>query len=150
MKKLAIGAFALSLVAGVATAQTTSPPTTPSPTTPPPVTQPTTPQATPKTPTSPQAMPSDTKNGINLTEEQARQWVGKTVYSSDAKNVGEIEAVQRNPAGRVTEVHADIGGFLGIGETRVRVMADQFKVEGDRIVLNMTADQAKTLPKVVN
>jgi hypothetical protein len=138
MQKLAIGALALSLVAGAATAQTTSPPTNPSPTTPPPVSQPTTPQA----------MPSDTKNGINLTEEQARQWVGKTVYSSDAKNVGEIEAVQRNPAGRVTEVHADIGGFLGLGETRVRVMADQFKVEGDRIVLNMTADQAKTLPKV--
>ena len=144
MNKIALGAIAFSLaLAGAAHAQTT-----PSPTVPPPVTQPTTPQATPKAPTTPQAMPSDTTNGINLTEEQARQWVSKTVYSSDAKNIGEIAAVQRNPSGRVTEVHADIGGFLGLGETRVRVMADQFKVEGDRIVLNMTAEQAKTLPKV--
>ncbi len=92
--------------------------------------------------------PSIADNGVVMTDEQARNWVSKTVYSSDAKNVGEVAAVQRDSSGKVTEIHADIGGFLGIGETRVRVAPGQFKVVDDRIVLNMTADQAKTLPKI--
>ena len=49
---------------------------------------------------------------------------------------------------KVGEMQADIGGFLGIGETRVRVMPAQFSVVGDHIVLSMTADQAKSLPKM--
>jgi hypothetical protein len=49
----------------------------------------------------------------------------------------------------VTEMHADIGGFLGLGETRVRLMPAQFKLMTDRVVLSVTADQAKSLPKIV-
>ncbi len=45
-------------------------------------------------------------------------------------------------------MHADIGGFLGIGETRVRVLPAQFSIGTDRIVLGMTAEQAKTLPHI--
>jgi hypothetical protein len=45
-------------------------------------------------------------------------------------------------------MHADIGGFLGLGQTRVRVMPSQFKLIDDRAVLLITAEQAKTLPKV--
>ena len=45
-------------------------------------------------------------------------------------------------------MHADTGGFLGLGQTRVRVMPSQFKLIDDRAVLLITAEQAKTLPKV--
>jgi hypothetical protein len=86
--------------------------------------------------------------GHVMTDEQARSWVNKTVYSSDAKNLGEVAAVQRDSSGKVTELHADIGGFLGLGETRVRLTPAQFKIVDDRIVLEMTADQAKSLPKI--
>ena len=153
MKKIATlglpALTALSLtVAGAALAQTsTSPSTTPS--TPPAATVP--PSATtPSTSTSPAAKSAATHDGasLTLTDEQAKQWISKKVYSSDNKNLGEVASFTRDSSGKVSEMQADIGGFLGIGETRVRVMPAQFKVDGDHIVLNMTADQAKSLPKM--
>jgi hypothetical protein len=68
-------------------------------------------------------------------------WIGRTVYSSDGKNVGEISAVAGGKA------YADIGGFLGLGETRVQLGPDQIaRVEDDRIDLTITEKQANTLP----
>ena len=84
-----------------------------------------------------------------MTEDQAKSWIKKRVYSSDGQHLGEVEAISRSSDGRVTELHADIGGFLGIGETRVRVMPAQFRLENnDRIILNMTAAEAKALPAI--
>ncbi len=112
----------------------------------------TTPSVPPKTPTSPPAatqppaaMPGNT---LNLTEDQVQNWVGKPIYSSDGKNLGEVAAFVRDTTGRVTEMHADIGGFLGIGETRVRLLPTQFKLADDRIVVDMMAEQAKSLPQI--
>ena len=45
-------------------------------------------------------------------------------------------------------MHADIGGFLGLGQTRVKLAPAQFKLQGDRVVLDLTAAQANDLPKV--
>ncbi len=86
--------------------------------------------------------------GPTLSDDEAKEWINKVVYSSDDKNVGEIAAIERDPSGQVKEVHADIGGFLGLGETRVRLMPDQFKFSGDRLILNVTSEAAKSLPKV--
>lgn len=85
---------------------------------------------------------------IKLTDEQAKAWVDKPVYSSDNKNLGEVAAVARASSGEVSELHADIGGFLGLGETRVRVMPSEFSLGDDKVVLNITADQAKKLPTI--
>jgi hypothetical protein len=81
-----------------------------------------------------------------LTTPEAAAWVDKPVYSSDGKKIGEVAAFQRSPDNTVTEMHADIGGFLGMGETRVKLVPTQFKLEGDRVVLDVTAAQAKDLP----
>jgi hypothetical protein len=70
------------------------------------------------------------------------------VLSSDNENLGEVAAIQRDSSGKVTELHADIGGFLGIGETRVRVMPSQFTVVDNKVQLSLTAEQAKALPKI--
>ncbi|MFN3869739.1 MAG: PRC-barrel domain-containing protein [Hyphomicrobiaceae bacterium] len=83
-----------------------------------------------------------------LTDEQAQAWINKPVYSSDDRNLGEVAAIKRDSAGYVTEIHADVGGFLGIGETRVRILPDQFKLGTDRVVLNVTGDASKDLPKL--
>jgi hypothetical protein len=56
-----------------------------------------------------------------LSDEQAAALKNKVVWSSDQKNIGEVADVVRDSSGRITEMHADIGGFLGFGETRVRV-----------------------------
>ena len=97
---------------------------------------------------APPASASTASEVITLTDEQAKGWVDKVVYSSDSKNVGEVAAFARDASGKVTEMHADIGGFLGLGETRVRLLPSQFKLMDDRVVLSITAEQAKTLPKV--
>jgi len=85
---------------------------------------------------------------ITLTEAQAKSWIDKPVYSSDGKEIGEVVAFKRGADNTVQELHADIGGLLGLGETRVKVTPAQFKLQNDRVVLNMTEAQAKNLPKV--
>jgi hypothetical protein len=90
-----------------------------------------------------------TKDGLVLTEAQANAWIKKAVYSSDGKNVGEVTALKRDASGKVAELQAGIGGFIGIGETQVRVMPAQFKLQNDRVVLSLTAEQVKALPAIV-
>lgn len=91
---------------------------------------------------SPTTAPPD----VVLTEAEARNRIDKTVYSSDNKNVGEVAAFKRDSSGKVAELHADVGGFLGIGERRVKLMPGQFSLQGDRVVLNMTSEEVKALP----
>lgn len=107
-------------------------------------------QTTPPTPPASQGQSAVEKTSelITLTDEQAKGWIDKVVYDSDGKKFGEVAAFSRDGSGKVTEMHADIGGFLGMGQTRVRVMPSQFKLIDDRAVLSITAVQAKTLPRV--
>lgn len=89
-----------------------------------------------------------TKEGLVLTEAQANAWIKKAIFSSDGKNVGEVTALKRDASGKVAELQAGIGGFLGIGETHVRLMPAQFKLENDRVTLSLTAEEVKALPKI--
>ncbi len=143
MLKFLPGIAAVSLIATSAFAQTTTTP-------PAPVTPPTTIEKSPAPSTMPSApsstMAPSTTGSLTLTDDQAKAWINKVVYSSDNKNLGEVAAFSRDASGKVSEMHADIGGFLGLGETRVRLMPNQFKLDTDRVVLNMTAEQVKTLP----
>jgi len=83
---------------------------------------------------------------IALTSEEAQAWVDKPVYSSDGKKIGEVSGFQRSDDNKVIELRANMGGFLGIGEHHVRVTPAQFRLQGDRVVLELTAEQAKALP----
>lgn len=70
-------------------------------------------------------------------------WIGRAVYSVDGKHLGEIAAIASD------QVYADIGGFLGIGETRVLLSDDSINaVTDDRIVLKLTEAEVKALPAV--
>lgn len=152
--------FAASILTGVllsgsALAQEPTPPAAPSP---PAATEPapspsTAPVEIPaaKPVPEPAAMPTTTSDSTSpvMSDEQASALKNKVVWSSDQKNIGEVADVVRDNSGRVTELHADIGGFLGFGETRVRVAPDEFKVINDRVELNRTKDQASSLPKVI-
>lgn len=151
MKRLIPIALATAFTCSSAFAQTTpAQPKTDTPT-PPAVTAP--PSSMPSTPpsaTQPTPAPSATQTSDNmkLTDEQARAWLNKPVYSSDGKSLGHVAVFSRDASGKVTELHADIGGFLGLGQTRVRLMPAQFSLGPDRINIKMTAEQAKALPKL--
>lgn len=151
MKKIILPLAATLMAATSAIAQTPPESTPPAPAekiepATPPATE--APAAAPSAAESPAATPSATAGVVTLTDEQAKAWVDKPVYSSDNKNLGEVAAVARASSGEVSEIHADIGGFLGLGETRVRVMPSEFSLGEDKIVLNITADQAKELPTI--
>ena len=109
-------------------------------------TAPTTPMPNVGTTVTPSTMPAPTT--LSLTDAQVKAWIDKAVYSSDDKKIGEVAAFARDGSGHVTEMHADIGGFFGLGETRIRLMPAQFKMGTDRVVLSVTAEQAKVLPTV--
>lgn len=84
-----------------------------------------------------------------VTEEMAKEWIGRPVYSSEGKKLGEIAALQRDSDNKVTELQADIGGFLGFGETRVRIAPDQIKeAKDDGVTLTLTEAEAKNLPAI--
>lgn len=149
MSRLLPAVAIAALLAGTAAIAQTTPPgdTTPSPTpSPPSVTAPTAPPTAP-----PEKMPgsdvSSPSGDHTMTDAEAKTWIDKAVYSSDDSNVGSVAAIQRDASGRVTAIHADIGGFLGIGTTRVKIMPSQFKLSEDRVVLDLTAEQVKQLPK---
>jgi hypothetical protein len=108
----------------------------------------TTPQTTPQSPPPAAAKPDPAKT--TLTEEQAKSWIDKPVFSSDGKELGEVADFKRAADNAVVEMHIDIGGLLGMGETRVSVTPVQFKLQDDRVVLSLTEAQAKALPKVKN
>jgi hypothetical protein len=70
-------------------------------------------------------------------------WIGRPVYSIDSKNIGEVAAIMGD------QVYADIGGFLGLGETRVLLSLEQIaSVKADRIDLTITEAEADKLPDV--
>ncbi|OYW56853.1 MAG: hypothetical protein B7Y80_01870 [Hyphomicrobium sp. 32-62-53] len=128
------------------------------PATPPAATEPTPASPEPATPAppavqqAPAEIPAPTAEATQapvLTDDQARALKNKVVWSSDQKNVGEVADIVRDSDGRIKELHADIGGFLGFGETRVRVAPDEFRMMDDRIVLTRTQAQVETLPQVI-
>jgi sporulation protein YlmC with PRC-barrel domain len=109
------------------------------------------------TATAPDATPKDadmanTPAGaapFTVSEADLSKWIGRQVYSSDGKDLGKIAALQRDPDGKVNQIQADIGGFLGFGETRVRFTADQIKqVKADSLVVSLTEAEAKSLPPI--
>jgi hypothetical protein len=98
--------------------------------------------------TPPAAGSEKVRENLVLTEAQAQEWVGKPIYSSDGNKIGDVAAFARGTDNIVTEMHADIGGFLGLGQTRVKLTPTQFELKGDRVIIDMTSAQAKDLPKV--
>ena len=69
--------------------------------------------------------------------------------SSDGSKIGSVVAFVRSADNLVNEMHADIGGFLGLGEIRVSLQPAQIRMQSDRVVLEVTAAQAKDLLKVL-
>ncbi|MGE0769057.1 MAG: PRC-barrel domain-containing protein [Hyphomicrobiaceae bacterium] len=143
-------AIAALFAGSAAVAQTSNPngTTSPAPSTPS-VTAPAAPSTAPaeKRASPPGHMGSAAAENT-MTDAQAKNWVDKPVYSSDDKSVGDVAAIERDASGKVTSMQADVGGFLGLGKTRVKIMPSQFKLSGDRVQLDLTADQVKQLPKV--
>lgn len=84
-----------------------------------------------------------------LTQQEAEAWIGKSVYSRDGKDLGEVAAFTRGDDNSVMEMHADIGGFLGFGKHRISLTPEQFDLNDDRATLVMSRVEANKLPAIV-
>ena len=83
-----------------------------------------------------------------VTADEAKNWVGRPVYSSDNKKIGEILEIKRDPDNKVTDVYVDTGTFLGVGGTRYRVTSDQVQeVKPDGLVLTLKESEVKSVPQ---
>ncbi len=87
------------------------------------------------------AGPVDINVDVGSSMKPTEAWIGRAVYSSDGKNVGEVAAISGD------SVYVDVGGFLGIGESRVLLDKGNLEaVQPDRITLKMTEAEVKSLP----
>ncbi len=72
--------------------------------------------------------------------------VGKYLYDKNGNDVAQIQDVKTSPDGKIQAAEIDVGGFLGIGSTRISVPVDKLQMKGDRIKSTMTAEQIRNLP----
>jgi hypothetical protein len=94
------------------------------------------------------AVVAQTNPSMILSVPDGLAWANKPVYSLDGSNLGKVVDFQRGTDNGVISMHADVGGFWGFGMTRVSLMTPQFKLQGDRVVLNLTAAEVKALPAI--
>lgn len=75
------------------------------------------------------------------------QLVGKNVYGMRGQEAGEVADVVTTSGGQISSVLVDVGGFLGLGEKRISIPAQELQFNGNRISSNsMTAEQIKNMP----
>ena len=73
--------------------------------------------------------------------------VGKNVVALDGTTVGEVSAVRTDGNGELSAIEADVGGFLGIGETTITIQASDFMVSDDMVVLAKTEAEVNRMAK---
>jgi hypothetical protein len=86
--------------------------------------------------------------GLSLSVQEGESWIKKPVYSNDGKKIGSVASLQRDADNKVVGMHADIGGYFGFGRSRVNLTTSQFRLQGDRVELDLTAAEVKALPVV--
>ena len=87
--------------------------------------------------------PSNTAAAVS-TSLAFQEWIGRSVESSDGQSLGQVSGLNEDDQ---NEFYVDLGGFLALGETRVRVSSDDVReVKDDRIVLRLTEAEARNLP----
>lgn len=74
------------------------------------------------------------------------EYFERNIYLADGTEIGEIEDLLLDTGNRIVAAVVEIESRLGIGERRVAIPLESMKIESDRLVLNMTAEQLGRLP----
>jgi len=101
--------------------------------------------APPGIPTAPVVEPK--QHGPNagvVTEiaDRAEMMIGKPLCAEDGTEVGTVVGVVRDSTGKVREIHAEIGGLLGFGATRIAIPPSEATVtpDGEKLVARMSVE----------
>ncbi|MGV8988988.1 MAG: PRC-barrel domain-containing protein [Cypionkella sp.] len=101
------------------------------------------------------AMERDGYNIVKVSDVSVDTLIGKTVYGTDDKSVGEVDDVTVDGSGAVQNVIIDFGGFLGMGTTKVALKFDELTILTNadnvdiRVYVAATKDQIKAMPVYV-
>lgn len=107
------------------------------------------------TPAFAQNMPQVTQPIPRQVEQQQRdttaqrrisEYFERDVYLADGTEVGEVEDILVDSDNRITSAVVDVESRMGLGERRVALPLERLKIDSDRLVLDMTAEQLKQLP----
>lgn len=76
--------------------------------------------------------------------------IGMSIRNLLGKELGVVDGLLISSQGKVQAVIIEHGGFMGIGEKRVKLNWNQLQLtaDGSAVVLDMTPDEVKTLPEV--
>jgi len=74
---------------------------------------------------------------------EAGKLIGQSVTTPSGERIGEVEAVNIGPDGRVSNVIIGVGGFLGIGERDVALRWQDLQIAdgGSKVVANVTKER---------
>lgn len=106
--------------------------------------------ATPGGATGSGSMTGGTMGGAGrMNQAQAQELLGADVKNTQNETIGEVEAVQVDSSGMVSNIIVSVGGFLGIGSRDVALSWNDLKVaeNGQSVVTTMSKDQLKNMPE---
>lgn len=81
-------------------------------------------------------------------DRSAELMIGKPLRDTLGDKVGTVADVVRDSTGHVTEIHADVGGVLGILTTRVSIPAGQVSIDDEGMRVSLSKEQIESQPKV--
>jgi hypothetical protein len=76
---------------------------------------------------------------------------GGDLYGADDSRIGSIERVLIDDSGKAVAITAEVGSFLGLGQTEIVVLLDQVELKNQRdLSIAMSRQQIEDLPKVMD
>jgi uncharacterized protein YaaQ len=96
-----------------------------------PAAEPATPGMAPQDPSVAQTAPAPVLTPVETGTLSADQLIGANIQTPDAQNIASVDDVLMSPEGRVENVVATFGGFLGFGSNTVLLTMDEIEVMQD-------------------
>jgi PRC-barrel domain len=71
---------------------------------------------------------------------------GRSVTSSDGKELGQVVEVNKGPDGKIHSIQVDVGRWLGLGSKTVTINADKFEHLADQVRLRLRGEEVQSMP----
>ncbi|CAN1724090.1 DUF937 domain-containing protein [Hyphomicrobium sp. 1Nfss2.1] len=85
---------------------------------------------------------------LTVTAADESRWIGRPIFSRNNEKVGEIAQIKRGADDKITDIYFDGGTFLGVGDRRYHITANEIQeTRPDGVVLTLDEAQVKQLPE---
>lgn len=91
------------------------------------------------------AISPGTMDGTQEVAAPVSDWIGKPIVSADGVEIGSVEDVRLDAAGRPAAVRTEVGGFLGFGGTDLELAVDPTDFDGEEVRIGMVETDVHAL-----